>query len=401
MAGLTPRFGWNFFGGNTEGAITDDGGKFTGLDRLDMDKILAAIEVHDYHAHAATDTTADAPTLQRLTTGVLEGGTTYFYKVSLVDQNGMEGEASTEVSISTPDVLTAPQAPSGVVLDTGTNPGNGVYYYALTLIRGSEESTLGDIETVTVLAGDGSVELTMPTVTETDATSFRIWRMGTNESGYTRVTVVPVSTTTWIDDGTVPSDPCPTDPDNQPPSANAGADVYSVQITLPAETIARLAGASAWRIYRTEVSGSYAADSLVHEVVERTDDLDPTTPLLTTWLDDGDELLTGTPKAVSQSLSLRPFTFESAGTLPDAVGYPENYPLIVDGTLYVKIGDWTAVTGGGGGGTSTPVTPWPDYIFTGADGRRWQQTIDATGAIVMVQTDLLGAPTPPQNVMVA
>src|SRR3954451_14215410 len=105
MAGRTSRFGFNFFGGDVEGSITDDGGKFTGLDRLDLDKILNLLETNDYHYHASFNTDSSAPSVARLETGALEGGKDYFYKVAILDQNGMEGAASAEVAISTPDIL--------------------------------------------------------------------------------------------------------------------------------------------------------------------------------------------------------------------------------------------------------------------------------------------------------
>jgi hypothetical protein len=102
------------------------------------------------------------------------------------------------------------------------------------------------------------------------------------------------------------------------------------------------------------------------------------------------------------------YTLPAGTSLPtgdDLTNAAQGSPfLLQDGqggvALYAKIGDAympAAAQAGSGGGTQTP---WPDYIFTGTDGRRWRQTVDASGQVVMVETTLPGTPIPPADVVV-
>jgi hypothetical protein len=363
MAGRTPNFGLSTFGGDTPGSIADDGGKYTLTDRLLIDKILQALAQNDGHVHAASaDVPTDAPDPSLLTdAGTLPAGEEFFYEVTFVTLDGLETVPGDEVSQSTPDILPEPATPSAV---TGTTGGNhlpaGIWYYAITGIRGAEESILSPAFSTTVLSGENTATLTLPALG--DADSYRVWRMGLNESGYTKLGTS--ATGTFVDDGSIPSNPCPTDPSNQPPQVNAGINRYAVQLDLSTADAALITagGFRSWRIYRTDVSGQYTSVSLVHEVVETVDELDPDSGLVTTWIDDGDDLLTGTPPTTSEVLNLVPFSFEVFATDPATTGYPEGYPILVGsgGAKVMKVlidGTWTAVGSGGGGGP-TPVQAW-------------------------------------------
>jgi hypothetical protein len=386
MASTTPRFGLNYFGGDIPGSLTDDGQKYTLGDRLLIDKLLAAIEAHNHHVTAVdSDLPTDAPTLTLHDDvgGTLEAGHTYYYEITFVDDNGLETPAGDEVSIDTPDLLDAPAAPSGESATGGSLPA-GMYYYALTAIRGTEESTLGSAFTMTLLAGEGTATLTLPALGGAD--SLRVWRMGLNESYYTKIGTS--STGTFTDTGTVAADPCACDPDNQPPAANSGASIYSVTLALSTADAAIISAGhiKSWRIYRTETSGNYLASSLVHDTVETIDELDPDSGLVTTWIDDGDSLLPGQPPLNTQRLVFTPYSFETVTTFPTASDYPEGYPLIKDGALYVQIGgSWTTVGGGGGSFDLTTIprggfsSPWSGLAIPG-DPTTGLSVVDLSGA---------------------
>lgn len=403
MSTRTPRFGLNAFGGPASGALSDDGMKFTYADRMLIDRLLSALERNSLHYTPGADIAdpAGAPTATVSTGGTLPAGRTYSYVVSFVGQDGLETLVGDEATVSTPAILAPPLAPQ-LESAAGGALTPGLYYYALTAIRGPEESTLSPVATGTLVAGEGSMVLTLPTLG--DAEQLQVWRRGFSEGGFTRVGTT--STTSFTDDGSVPADDCACDPTHQPPRTNSGINQYSVTVTLSAADATAITspGVKAWRLYRTEQAGVYTSSSLVHETVETTDEMDPTSPLISSWSDDGDLLLGGQPVEVSQRMHLTPFGFQRDDALPDPTGWPDALPLVVDGVLYVLLdGTWTTVGGGGGGGGgggAAPSTPWPDYIFTGADGRRWRQTVDATGAVVMVETQLPGAPTAPTNLQV-
>jgi hypothetical protein len=357
MAGQTPRFGLNFFGGDTPGSISEDDDKFTNEDRLTIDRLLSALESHSHRVTTTTPGPTAVPDADFDTGGELDAGLEYFYVVSFVNADGLETAAGPEASVQMPDLL---PVPGEVQADTG--PGGSLadntYYYALSGLRGDEETPLGDPVTVTVLSDEGTVTLTLPDLG--DATAFQIWRMADTDAGYTRIGTS--STGQFLDEGTVPAGAYG-DPANEPPTTNTGVNAYSVTITLTGDDLTNVQQATSWRIYRSDASGNYSAASLVHEVVERIDQLDPTSALLTSWVDDGDALLTGSPKLLSQELRVAPFTFDSADTLPDPAGYPENYPILdASGTLNIKRnGAW--VTGGVG-----PTGPTGPTGVTGPSG---------------------------------
>jgi hypothetical protein len=342
MAGQTPRFDFNFFGGDTDGTLADDGDKFTGEDRLTLDTILAALENHDHRVPSTTSAPVGTPSLGLVTNGgALEGGTTYYYVVSFVNADGLETISSPEASQATPDLLEAPDPPQG---ETGTAAGTlapGVYYYALTGIRGDEESALGAPTAVTVLADENIVTLTLPD--EGDADTLQIWRQKDTDPGWTRI---DTATATFIDDGSVPAG-LYGDPANEAPTATTGADDYVITVTLTGADVTAVQNSAGWRIYRSTESGVYSSASLVHEVVERVDELDEESDLLVSWPDDGDAALTGSPKLVSTQLNIPAFSFESATVLPATTGYPLNYPILdADGVLHInRAGTWTVQRG--------------------------------------------------------
>ena len=401
MAGRTRRFRLNKFGAGTPGSISDDGQKYTSTDRDLLDSLLASIETHDHRFRPPSESIAEPPTFVLNTTGgSLVGGFDYFYRFSVLEANGAETIASPEIRVEVPDPLPAPGAPALWADPTvlGGTLAPGTYYYALTGFRGDEESTLGPLAMASVLAGSGSITLDLPTYG--DADSFQVWRMGVNDAGWTRVGIA--ATPNFVDDGSVPSDPCACDPGNTPPFFNTGVSSYSVEVFLPASvsTIGKLG----WRLYRTTTAGVYSNRSLVHQVIETEDQWDETSAVVRSWLDDGLPLTPGSPGDFDASMHFVPFVFDRATTLPAPTGYPEFYPLMVDGTLRVLIGgEWRTVGGGGGdeeGGEEEGAVPKVSMVLTSPNGKRWVQTASDAGGLVLVETQLPGPPTPPQNVTV-
>lgn len=362
MAGQTPRFNLNFFGGDTAGTLDDDSDKFTGDDRLHLDRILAAFEGHNHRVTATLDEPDDAPLAVVGTGGQLEAGQTYSYVFSFVNADGLETVSSDEVSVDTPDILETPDAPQGFTDDvTAGTLLPGQYFYALSGLRGAEESAQGLPTAVTVLAGEVAVTLTLPALD--DADEYQIWRMKDTDPGWTRVGTS--STGTFVDDGSVPAGAYG-DPANDPPLVSDGINNYSVTVTLTGADITSAQASIGWKLYRTETSGVYSAASLVHMVVEREDELDPLSPLLTEWIDDGDASLVGAPKLFNQELSIPPLTFEYSAVLPATTGYPENYPILDATGLWVnKAGTWTSASAQRGRGVFTG-TGAPSVMPAGA-----------------------------------
>jgi|GEM_PF-6213059 len=400
MAGLTSRFRFNKFGGGTPGTIADNAQKFTGADRDAIDRLLAQTERHDHHLRAPSATLATAPTAELASDdGVLVGGETYYYRFSVVGSDGTETVASPEVAVATPEPLVAPGIPE-LWVDSVSAEGDlaGIYYYALTALRGAEESILGPLGTISVVAPDGAVTIGLPDFGEADG--LRIWRMGMNDPGWTRVTTINADdgVTEFVDDGSVPPDPCACDPANLPPTGfNNGVAVYRIEVTLPEDV--DLSTASAWRLYRSTVSGQYATASLVHEVVETQDEWDEESPLMRSWSDVGDPLVDGSPLDFEANMAFAPYVFDGGAELPDPNGYPERYPFLLGNELCALVdGQWALVAGGGGG--SSAAIPGPT-ILTSPSGDRFVLTVDDLGALAATPTLLPGPPTAPQNVTVS
>jgi hypothetical protein len=388
MAGQTPRFNFNFFGGDTDGTIGEDDEKFTGEDRLSLDSILASFETHTHRPVVVLGAPVASPTIADTVGGSLLAGTTYFYVVSFVNADGQETTTGPEASHTTPDVLPVPAAPQGATADSPTGALTpGLYYYALSALRGGEETALSELTAITILTGDnGTVELSLPSLG--DADSLQIWRQESTDPGWTRIGTS--ITGSYTDLGAVAAG-IYGDPTNTPPEISIGIDEYQLTITLAGADVAAVQATSGWRIYRSTVSGVYGAASLVHQVIEREDDLDPTSDLLTSFVDDGDAALTGSPKIISTELMIPAFTFDAANPLPSAAGYPQNYAILDDatGVLYLnRTSTWTAI-GGSGGGTVR------GQAFMGD----WDNDVSYTpgyeaGDVVVYGTGLFSAITP-------
>lgn len=392
MSGLTRRFRLNKFGAGISGTISDDGQKFSSKDRDTIDLLLEQTELHDHHVRPVEGAPlAGLSAFLQPSGGSLRAGANYCYRYSLVDAQGFETVAAPEVVVVTPALLPAPVAP-GLYVAPAFAAGAlvGIYYYALTALRGAEESTLGAAAATSISSPDGAITLDLPAYG--DADGFRVWRMGANDAAYTKIAVVNAPAGTFLDAGTVLADPCAGDPSNAPPAFNTGASAYSVVLTLPIGV--SLTGKSAWRIYRTTIAGVYPVNSLVHQVVETVDEWDPTSALIRIWTDTGSQLRPGAPADYDANMRFTPFALDSAAALPNPAGYPESYPFCVGDTLYLRVnGAWAPVGG-------KPLELPGALIYTSLDGARWALRVANNGTVSAVATIFPGAPTPPQNVMV-
>lgn len=386
MAGTTPRFGFNYFGGGTVGTINDNGQKFTSLDRLLFDRLLSQVE---QHTHRYTPALSGLQTPLAITLlnsgGHLTSGYTYYYKFSTIDQNGNESLASPEVACTTPAPLPPPSMPGLSSVDGATGSlAPGFYYYAVTGLRGAEESVIGAAAMVNLIEGESVVQVDLPTYGA--AESYRVWRMGSTDAGFTQIGIADSPAASFVDEGSVPADPCACDPGVAPPAFNTGISSLAVTLDLPAGF--DLAGVQSWRIYRTTYAGIYGAASLVHNVVEREDEWDTTSPLLSSWTDMGDQLALGQPLATDKNMRFQQFVLDHAvDALPDPAPYQEYYPLIFQGKLYAKIGAaWTLIGGGGGGGGMAPV-------LTAPGGNRFLLRVDDAGVLTAEPTIFPGPPS--------
>lgn len=382
MAGRTERFGFNTFGGGEGGSISDDGFKFSSDDRRALDAILAAIERHNHHlvAHGSSEAPG-APSVTVGADGYLEGGFEYFYRVALLNEDGSVGEAGDEASITLPAVLQSPDIPAVANIEGSMPVGSllpGVYYYGLTAHVGIQESPLSATVPAQVIA-TGSVRLELPEF-EDPADSYTVWRMGPGEPGFTRIGITDLLE--FIDDGSVPADPCAGSPGHTPPDFNTGAAVYSVVVSLPAG----LEAPFGWVIYRTDTSGLYDGQCVVERVTAFVDEDDPESGVVTSWSDVGDPLQGGTPRTV-EDIRFVPFTFDARDELPDPAGFPDWYPIVHSGKLLVRSGlEWIPL-GGGSGSVSLP-------IFTSPNGSRFIQSVSDDGEFVLTPTELPGPPAP-------
>lgn len=191
---------------------------------------------------------------------------------------------------------------------------NEVYSYALTALKGTQETPLSYAAQVSPDAG-GGVVLALPDL-PAGAEELRIWRKGYADAGWTKIGTSAEAT--FFDDGHVPKDECACEPANMPPAVNTTNGRGRVHVVLGLEQQHDLEdedmGILAWRLYRTEISDAYSARSLVAQIPVRdkttmeylpTRRNDENTADLNVWeiYDDGDPLLVGSPLERSTTLT--------------------------------------------------------------------------------------------------
>lgn len=272
-------------------SFSKNGWAFSTSDRQKLDTLLEAALYHTHTGDPALGDPTDPPTMvAQPTGGNLPSATTFYYRASFVDQWGLETSASPEGSVTTPNPISPPTAPSANVETSSGTVGPGVYSYLVTFTDNyGGESTPSGLGSAQVLTGTSNrIRLDLAAF-PTGATGYHVYR---SRPGQTSFYYLGAATSaTYYDSGQVE------DQSVTAPSTNTTNSQNSIQVTIPANFIPE--GCFGWKIYRALASGNYDGDSMVHWVTEGISDTD-TTPRLT-WTDVGDALEPGTPPDVNSS----------------------------------------------------------------------------------------------------
>lgn len=297
MLESTPTFGFTRVGqGET---LAKNGYAALDGDRTMLDALLRSLHQHTHTG--STERLPDpqyAPVLsatQGDQTAFLPGGQTYFYKYSYVDIWGLETAASPEQMIQTPSGTLRPQAPILEHFPTGGNLNAGRYAYVLTYsdYQGGE-TTASDPVAITIetdaCSGECRIKLDFdeaPIV----APCVNIYRARQGQTRFYLLDKVE-GATIYYDDGSRFEDQTKT-----PPVINTTGGNNRIDIELP-EGVPD--GVGAWRIYRSQTPGAYTTASLVHHVVEGTEEF--SNDLRDTWSDRGSGLGRGMPRTRSSTI---------------------------------------------------------------------------------------------------
>lgn len=337
--GVTPRYGLTTMGPGD--VFSANGYKFTDSDRRLME-VLAYLGAEGHH-HDGVAGTTDMPVAPVVTLdtadGSLPGGTRTYYKITLVDPNGLEGSGSAESYVDTPAALAAPAAPSLLALSTGGTLQPGTRYYALSAYYPlqTQETTAPNPAPVQIFSGaTNSVKVTRPTL-PVGATGWNVYRRNPGEIDYFYVVSVLAATTFWVDDGSVAS-AC----DRRRPQANLTNATNSVLVSLGGATPALPGDGWTWKVYRTLTNASWV-NSYLHHVVEETTEGSGITAL--THIDTGGSTQFGQPPSAtavinSPSKVLLTGGAEVEGVLPytNIAGLPFQVTFTFSGTVSVQDG---------------------------------------------------------------
>lgn len=344
MGATTPRYHLSTMGPGDSFAA--DGYKFTDADRhlLELLGYLGA-EAHHHTGAAGVATTPVAPTVSlNVAVGSIPGGTRVYYKITLVDPNGLESGPSPEVHIDTPAALASPAAPSLAILPTGGTLQPGTRYYALSAYypTSTQETMAPNVAPVQIFTGSTNrVRVTRPTL-PVGATGWNVYRRDIGEVDYFYVTSLAAGTSSWIDTGSVAS-AC----DRRRPQANGTNATNSVQVCLGGATPGLPGPGWTWRVYRTYVNASYV-NSFLHHVVEETFEGSGITAIC--HIDTGFGTLPGQPPAVAPVIGSPPKVLltggaEVQGCLPytNVAGFPYLVTFQFSGTVVAQDGTgvWT------------------------------------------------------------
>lgn len=288
----TKYFGLESFGPG--GSISQNGYKFTQRDRETIDALLYTIYQHDHRPTQAVALVGPStrPTVTAGTGGTFKAGTTLYYRISYVDTNGNETQASPEQSVGFDPALTPPDAPVLTSSSTGGSLAAGTYRYALAYYQtGGKSTTAPNYSSITTTGSTSVVTITFPTPVDTDADGWDIYRKDPTDSKYYFLKSVPITATpptSTTDDGSTALDCLITLPASNTTNGGNAATIAIASTDLPlASTVA------SWRIYRTSTSGSYPANSLLATVTETT--TEGGTDLVTSYTDAGYTTGSGVP----------------------------------------------------------------------------------------------------------
>lgn len=330
----TDNFGFTTVGpGET---LSKNGHAALTSDRSMLDSILFALTSHTHGGGERLASPTLAPDLsveQGDPDAMLPGNRTYYYRYSFVDRYGLETAASPEAEITTPPGASGPTAPTLLHEPSGGTLNAGRYAYRITFsdYQGGETGP-SDVASIVIestsCSGTCRILLGLPEAPVV-APCINIYRARQGQTRFFFLAKVE-GTQTFYDDGSITEDQSIT-----PPVSNTTGGQNRIDITVPSlpEDVV------AWRIYRAQSPGGYGSASLVHHVVEGTEE--SASDLLDTWSDRGMSLGRGTPRMTSSTLAgtpvLRLDQFEGLLRLDNLPRGATTWDLHLPSTLESKI----------------------------------------------------------------
>ncbi len=290
------------------GRLSDGGYKFSSADRDTIDTLLLIGTTTHKHT-GGTELAVATPASPTLTTasgsGNIPGGTTLYYRISVLAPDGLESKASDPVFVTTAAPLGMPGVPTIQPFKTGGTLEPGTYAYAVSAWQNySTEETEASGAVGYVLPSDGGgaqrIEVTLPDypdLTPPAHYGFNIYKRGPSGSVYEFLVSIDLSgvpsddpnylgsttITGFNDDGTVGVE-C----DRLAPRRNGTVSRNTVQIAYPGTVPV----GSTWKVFRSFSVDSWA-NSLIHTVVEETSE--GSGVISPTYTDTGSATLGGTP----------------------------------------------------------------------------------------------------------
>lgn len=258
----TARFRLKKLGPNER--ISDDGFEFSNgnIDRIDQ-LLEYAVELHEHTGElVSTETPSAPPNLLLDTGGGFEAGERFFYKITIVDDDGHEGEASSATYVDMPSPVQEPQSPTPSLITGSGTLAPGQYFYTVSAYKDAttlETRAPGSCAiTITGVGTDNSVLLTLPSLPQ-GADGFNIYRRAPNGTMFQHL--ASTSDPTYTDDGSVHPD-C----DRTVPASNSTNNDNAVVVSYPGATPALPEGWG-WRIYRTDDPSNWDNSYLI-EIVD-------------------------------------------------------------------------------------------------------------------------------------
>lgn len=247
-------------------SASDDDYKFGTTDRLLIDALLKqGAETHRHTGASGSTEDLDAPTLTLETEdGSIRAERDVFYRVTLVNSDGLEQGISPVGYVSTPTRVSDPPAPTLESASSGGTLSAGNYFYALSAYTtlNTFESTATNSAYINLASGTSNViTLSLPSL-PTGAEGFNVYRRAPGQTQYYYLTSIDMSVATppteYDDDGSVAIDSTRTKP-----FTNNTYSTNKITVTYPGATPSVPDGYT-WRIYRsysnTDWSRSLLAD---------------------------------------------------------------------------------------------------------------------------------------------
>lgn len=299
----TRRFGLNTYG-SASGRPSDDAYKYSDEDRHTIDGLLHALEDHSHSQIIRDPDPVDAALTALGTGGNLVGGQTLYYAYTYVNKYGLESAPSPTVSVTTPAQLSRPTPPGVEVADTGGTLATGRYRYGITALDldGNESILSGDIG-VTATTGTTQITISHQALPPgSPVAAFRVWRKSPSAPlAWTKLGIMNVGNS-YVDDGSLPDDPCPCDPAKAPPTTTSNSSTSKVTVSIPVSASTVINGSDSilsWRLYRTNIDGTWSGASLVGEM----ETVDGSGDIVVELEDVGSQLLPGLPPEETQFLA--------------------------------------------------------------------------------------------------